>query len=365
MGHHFDSVALPDYNGIEGAYNAKINAETGAGEYVIHSGGVGKTRVYDAVGNSDGDIFMIGYTQSSVVNWGGTLQTKIIEEEDDQNDDAGTAFQMGKVSSNTKEYQFFAVKLAAASPATPSCVESCSLEDGKVANPVIKAGSCLIDNVCYDEGATADFFGRPCQVCDPSESGSQTEWSFGDTVGELVCFIDNVCYDVDDYYSYRESRSTTHTSLCQHCSPRDNAFDWSIDTDNYVFVSGVEPLNDCLNKTAAPTESPVEAEKDPVKDESTSSFTPAVESTKVEFDFKEEPAKTSDDEEVGNDTTSGYVPATTSEDVPADASISADEGASADKNDSASNVIHDNASDEFSLNKIAGIVSALVVTMLF
>ena len=47
--------------------------------------------VYDAVGNSDGDVFMIGYTQSSVVNWGGTLQTKIIEEGDDQNDDAVSA----------------------------------------------------------------------------------------------------------------------------------------------------------------------------------------------------------------------------------------------------------------------------------
>jgi len=107
---HFDSVMLPDYNGVEGAYNAKINAATGKGEYVMHSGGVSKDRPYDAVGSPEGDIYIVGYTQSQVINWGGTLTTKINEEGMDQNDDVGTAFQMGKVSSNTKEYQFFCSK---------------------------------------------------------------------------------------------------------------------------------------------------------------------------------------------------------------------------------------------------------------
>merc|ERR1711935_301170 len=107
-GRHFDSVELPDYNGIEGSYNAKINAKTGKGEFVMHSGGVGKTRVYDVVGDPTGDLYMVGYTQSSVIQWGGSLITKIVEEGIDQNDDAGTAFQMGKVSSSTSEYQFFA-----------------------------------------------------------------------------------------------------------------------------------------------------------------------------------------------------------------------------------------------------------------
>jgi len=62
----------------------------------MHSGGVGKTRVYDIVGSPEGDIYMVGYTQSAVINWGGTLQTKIIEEGIDQNDDAGDCLPNGK-----------------------------------------------------------------------------------------------------------------------------------------------------------------------------------------------------------------------------------------------------------------------------
>ena len=44
--------------------------------------------VYDAVGDADGNVYMVGYTQSAVIDWGGTLQTKIIEEGENQNDDA-------------------------------------------------------------------------------------------------------------------------------------------------------------------------------------------------------------------------------------------------------------------------------------
>jgi len=253
-GYNFDSIELPDYNGIEGSYNAKLNAKTGQGEYVMHSGGVGKTRVYDIVGSPEGDIYMVGYTQSAVINWGGTLQTKIIEEGIDQNDDAGTAFQMGKVSSNTNEYQFFAVKLAASDKALPSCVESCSLEGGNIANPIIKNGHCLIDNVCYMEDETSEIFGRPCLSCNPEQN--QTGWSFGATIGERVCLIDNVCYDKGDFYSYSESRKETYMSQCQMCSPTSNATGWSIISD-YMFVSDVDPPNDCINITDSPTKSPV------------------------------------------------------------------------------------------------------------
>ena len=143
---HFDSVLLPDYNGVEGAYNAKLNAATGKGEYVMHSGGVNKDRPYDAVGSPEGDIYIVGYTQSQVIDWGGSLKTKIIEEGEDQNDDVGTAFQSGNVSSKTGEYQFFAVKLAASETGlTQSCVESCSL-DGGIASRTIQSGTCYIDD---------------------------------------------------------------------------------------------------------------------------------------------------------------------------------------------------------------------------
>jgi hypothetical protein len=152
----------------------------------MHSGGIGKTRVYDIVGDTTGDLYMVGYTQSAVINWGGSLQTKIIEEGIDQNDDAGTAFQMGKVSSSTSEYQFFAVKLGASTTEPLSCVETCDYSNnngGLVANRIVQDGHCLIDNVCYQEGDSAELFGRPCLICNPSES--QTEWSLGGTCNAL------------------------------------------------------------------------------------------------------------------------------------------------------------------------------------
>jgi len=243
---NFDDIALPNYNGVEGSYNAKLNARTGKGEFVQHSGGVGKTRVYDIVGDETGDLYMVGYTQASVVHWGGSLKTKIIEEGVDQDDDIGTAFQYGKQSTQAGEYQFFAVKLGAeASKAeSPSCIETCNLEND-VANPSIKTGSCFIDNVCYPAGETAEIFGRTCLVCDPSQS--QSEWSYSSDIGVNSCFIDNVCYGKGDAYSYRKSRTENFESKCQVCEPSMNNADWSV-KPGFQLASGIdiEPPSDCL-----------------------------------------------------------------------------------------------------------------------
>ena len=69
---------------------------------------------------------------------------------------------MGKVSGSTKEYQFFATKLAVTEPATLSCLKSCKLKgkDGKVTNPVVKDGHCFIANVCYEDRSSAEIFGE-------------------------------------------------------------------------------------------------------------------------------------------------------------------------------------------------------------
>jgi len=251
---HFDSVVLPNYNGVEGAYNAKIDAVTGKGVYVMHSGGVNKDRPYDAVGDDNGDIYMVGYTQSQVISWGGTLTTKIIEEGVDQNDDAGTAFQMGNVGGKTSEYQFFAVKLRSSEEGnTQSCVETCTSEDG-IATKSIDSNSCLIDNHCFVAGATSEIFGRPCLVCNPEIS--QTAWSYGPTLGIQDCLIENVCREEGQMLTYRESRRVTHTSKCQLCSPTVDFLGWSVDPD-FVLVPDVNPPNDCLNKTESPTKAPV------------------------------------------------------------------------------------------------------------
>merc|ERR1712176_351186 len=238
----FDGVALPNYNGVEGSYNAKLNASTGKGEFVQHSGGVGKTRVYDIVGDETGDMYMVGYTQSSVVQWGGSLKTKIIEEGVDQDDDVGTAFQFGKQSTQLGECQFFAVKLGAEASKTdaPSCLETCG-----AANPSIQSNSCFIDGVCYPSGETAEIFGRNCLVCDPSRS--QTEWSYGDDVGVHSCFIDNVCHGEGEAYSYRKSRSEIIESECQVCEPSKDYKNWSV-KPGFQLASGVdiEPPSDCI-----------------------------------------------------------------------------------------------------------------------
>jgi len=248
----FDSVNLPDYNDIEGAFNAKLSAETGQGEYVMHSGGIGKNRPYDAVGDSEGNVYIVGYTLSAVMNWGGTLDTQIIEEGQDQNvtaNNAGVSNQFGAVPSTSGEYQFFAVKLAESEPVTLSCVESCSLTDGKIAKSVIKSGSCLIDNHCYEEGHSAAIFGRPCLVCNPDES--QTDWSFAPSVGDTECFFDNVCHNAGDAKTFRESRSVTHVSECQVCDPVVNIYGWSVKVG--YETTGVELPNDCRIATMGPS----------------------------------------------------------------------------------------------------------------
>merc|ERR1712241_894209 len=175
----------------------------------------------------------------------------------DQNDDVGTAFQTGKVSSSTGEYQFFAVKLGAeaTSKAEPplSCVETCDSENNgaTTTGPIVKEGSCLIDNVCYQKGETAELFGRSCLVCDPLQS--QTEWSPGSEIGVDVCFIDNVCYDQGDAYSYRKSRSETLVSGCQICEPTLDAASWSVKLGFHLVTGAdsVEPPNDCLASTTS------------------------------------------------------------------------------------------------------------------
>merc|ERR1712176_34961 len=286
---NFDDIALPNYNGVEGSYNAKLNASTGKGEYVQHSGGVGKTRVYDIVGDEAGDIYMVGYTQASVVHWGGSLKTKIIEEGVDQDDDVGTAFQFGRQSTQLGEYQFFAVKLGAEASKTesPSCLETC----GATNNPTIRSNSCFIDGVCYPAGETAEIFGRNCLVCDPSRS--QTEWSYGEDVGVHSCFIDNVCYGEGEMYSYRKSRSEIIESECQVCEPSANYAAWSV-KPGYQLASGldIEPPSDCLavasgssnnlRPSAAPVSAPLVAITTPV---STTPNTRPVVATTTDEDF--------------------------------------------------------------------------------
>jgi hypothetical protein len=105
------------------------------------------------------------------------------------------------------------------------------------------------------DGATAEIFGRPCLVCDADVS--QTEWSSGPTLGIQECFIDNICRDDGDFLTYKESRTVTHTSLCQACDPTSSASSWSLLPD-FTLVEGKNPPDDCISTlTSAPIPSPV------------------------------------------------------------------------------------------------------------
>ena len=113
------------------------------------------------------------------------------------------------------------------------------------------------------DGATAEIFGRPCLVCDADVS--QTEWSSGPTLGIQECFIENVCRDDGDFLTFKESRTVTHTSLCQACDPTLSVSSWSLLPD-FTLVEGEDPPNDCistqtpapnLNPVSSPTPSPV------------------------------------------------------------------------------------------------------------
>jgi len=271
----------------------------------------------------------------------------------------GTAFQMGKVSSNTNEYQFFAVKLAADAPETLSCVESCALTGNKVAKSAVKPGHCLIDNVCYEEGATAEIFGRPCMVCNPSNAGSQTEWSLAATVGESVCFINNVCQDAGDYYTFRESRSMTYTSLCQHCSPTDNSLGWFIDSVNFDFVADVEPPNDCLNKTVTTAESAANAEGQQKQEEESQLPTPSP--TKPTVPIISVPVTEMLEPPIEESSPDKATPVATPDDAATPAETTTDTTTPVG---SASKTDTDNSGSKFSRISIVGITSAIATVML-
>jgi len=41
-------------------YNAKLTASTGTGAYVLHSGGGLSERIYDMVGDAEGNVYNVG-----------------------------------------------------------------------------------------------------------------------------------------------------------------------------------------------------------------------------------------------------------------------------------------------------------------
>jgi len=231
-----DAVSLPGYlkegalgTQKSGIYNAKVSAETGAGEYVMHSGGGATDRVHALAGDPDGNLYNIGYHKNLVMNWGHNLKTTMVETDDP--DPKKTE----AVTTN-----MLVSKIAAATQSTPSCLTTC---DGNTDEAVIDTNSCFIDGQCYPAGATADEFGMSCFECDPD--ADQRTWSEAPTLGVTQCYIDKRCLAPGEFYFYqRRSWSAKIPSLCKLCSPLENAREWSL-TKGFEGVEGAIPPNDC------------------------------------------------------------------------------------------------------------------------
>ena len=68
----FDEVVLPGYvrsgslpSQAWVIYNAKLTSSTGTGAYVLHSGGGLSERIYDMVGDAEGNVYNVGCTSTA------------------------------------------------------------------------------------------------------------------------------------------------------------------------------------------------------------------------------------------------------------------------------------------------------------
>lgn len=236
------ATKVPEYlreQGLDGKtggiYNAKISAETGIGQYVISSGGGSKDRLNDMVGDSEGNIYNVGYHQNLVMRWGNNLKTTMVEDDGESDPNADNPTQ-------AVETQICVSKMAAAKEEVPSCLTNCA---GNTDDATIDGGSCFIDGKCYAAGASTNAFGKPCFLCDPSTS--QREWTMGPTVGATECYIGGTCVGAGQeyYYQSRAWNSPRILSECQMCDPDQDATAWSVKT-GYTVNATLIPPSECI-----------------------------------------------------------------------------------------------------------------------
>mmetsp|Transcript_28628 Transcript_28628/g.42324 ORF Transcript_28628/g.42324 Transcript_28628/m.42324 type:complete len:626 (-) Transcript_28628:52-1929(-) len=261
----FDSVSLPGYQRIggkgsqsDGIFNAKLSAEDGAGEYVMHSGGGFNDRAYDLVGDAEGNLYTIGYQKNLVMHWGHNLKTTVVET--DSVDPTMT------VASKT---HMLVAKISAATETIPTCLTTCA---GNTDQAVIESNSCFIDGKCYSAGDSGYPFGMSCFQCDPTRD--QRNWVEAPSLGVTQCFIEKRCWDAGEAFFYqRRTWSAKIDSTCQMCSPSDNALGWSV-KDGYEVVDESIPPNDCAvveTEVPVPVPAPVPAPVAPPAPDSTTS----------------------------------------------------------------------------------------------
>ena len=167
----FDTVSTPI--GSQWTWHAEYDGATGKGKLVHSFGtatGSGSTRAWDVGADTNGDLILTGAIYSGATSVYFDTEFTFSYPEDDA------------------ENHLFVLKLkTSGTKVKPSCLSTCN-NDG---SPVVDPNSCYIDGLCYADGETADVLGVSCVLCDVSKS--QTEWSYGPTLGVTQCYIDGEC----------------------------------------------------------------------------------------------------------------------------------------------------------------------------
>jgi len=235
-GQKFDTVSTPDANS-NWVWHAEYDGVTGKGKLVHSFGtatGSGSTRAWDMGADTNGDLILTGAIYSGATSVYFDTEFTFSYPEDDA------------------ENHLFVLKLkTSGTKVKPSCLSTCN-NDG---SPVVDPNSCYIDGLCYADGETADVLGVSCVLCDVSKS--QTEWSYGPTLGVTQCYIDGECKEGNHSGTaaqtpYLRDRGGVVTgtryaymySKCRYCNPTGSITEWSV-RDGWQLDLSQQILDEC------------------------------------------------------------------------------------------------------------------------
>ena len=185
--------------GDRDTFVAKVDAMTGAGQWVLQVGGSGHERNYDAIfADDNGDLYLFGSTRSHPVYF----DPLIVD-----------------THSNDGMEDLFVAKLLTSDEKLPPC---------KTDATTITDGYCFVGSTCYVDGAPSRGVNEAlCLRCDASKSQTSL------TQTEGSCFIDGVCYS---------DGAVSSSSECQYCDVATSTSTWAVRDGQYV-------VDKCYNTT--------------------------------------------------------------------------------------------------------------------
>ena len=185
--------------GARDKFIAKIDSETGAGQWVLQVGGQGNERSYDHVEiDQNGDIYALGSSWSHP----SYFNPLVVDSHQGFGEDP-----------RANGEDLFIAKLRTSDEKLPSC---------KVDNTTVAPGFCFIENTCYAHGdPSRSLATESCQSCDAVKS--QTSW----TTSPASCLIDGKCYA-------HGASSSEPTTECQYCDVFSSTSTWEVRQGQYV-----------------------------------------------------------------------------------------------------------------------------------